>query len=229
MRLAGNLAVDSMAVLLRQDMPFPDPRLAEPEGLVAVGGELSLERLLAAYRSGIFPWTVKPVTWWSPDPRGVFELGRLNISKSLGKIIRQRVFNITIDRAFREVIEGCAESAPRRRNTWISAEFISAYVRLHEAGHAHSLECWHEGVLAGGIYGVAIGGFFAGESMFYRKSNASKVALFHLAEHLRRRNFALFDIQSLTPITRQLGGILIPREEFLSRLSDAIVQRRNFG
>jgi leucyl/phenylalanyl-tRNA---protein transferase len=217
-----------MVVLLRQDMPFPDPRLAEPEGLVAVGGELSLERLLTAYRSGIFPWTVKPVTWWSPDPRGIFELGRLNVSKSLAKIIRQRTFTVTINQAFQQVIEGCAEPAPGRRNTWISAEFISAYVRLHRTGYAHSFECWQEGMLAGGIYGVAIGGLFAGESMFHRKSNASKVALFHLAEHLRERNFALFDIQSLTPITRQLGGILIPRAEFLSRLSDALVQKRAF-
>lgn len=209
-------------------MPFPDPRLSGPEGLVAVGGELSLERLLMAYRSGIFPWTVKPVTWWSPDPRGIFELGRLNISKSLAKIIRQKIFTVTIDHAFRQVIEGCAEPAPGRRNTWISGEFISAYVRLHEAGHAHSVECWHQGMLAGGIYGLAIGGFFAGESMFYRKSNASKVALFHLTKHLQEKDFALFDIQSLTPITRQLGGILIPRDEFLSRLSKAIVKSRNF-
>src|SRR5436309_1967566 len=127
-----------MAVLLRQDMSFPDPRLAEPEGLVAVGGELSLERLLTAYRSGIFPWTVKPATWWSPDPRGIFELGRLNVSKSLGKIIRRKIFTVTINRAFQQVIEGCSESAPGRRSTWISAEFISAYVRLHRTGYAHS-------------------------------------------------------------------------------------------
>jgi leucyl/phenylalanyl-tRNA--protein transferase len=178
--------------------------------------------LLLAYRSGIFPWTADPITWWSPDPRAIFELDRLHVSHSLAKVIRQGVFQTTIDRAFRQVMEGCAEPAPGRRSTWISPEFLEAYTQLHHEGHAHSLECWQGAQLAGGIYGVAIGGFFAGESMFHRVSNGSKVALFHLVEHLRQRGFVLFDIQMLTPITSQMGGITIPRGQYLERLARAV-------
>jgi leucyl/phenylalanyl-tRNA--protein transferase len=208
--------------LLNQRLRFPNPRLADAEGLVAIGGDLSVPRLLLAYRSGIFPWTADPITWWSPDPRAIFELDRLHVSHSLAKVIRQGVFQTTIDRAFRQVMEGCAEPAPGRRSTWISPEFLEAYTQLHHEGHAHSLECWQGAQLAGGIYGVAIGGFFAGESMFHRVSNGSKVALFHLVEHLRQRGFVLFDIQMLTPITSQMGGITIPRGQYLERLARAV-------
>jgi leucyl/phenylalanyl-tRNA--protein transferase len=208
--------------LLDQRLRFPNPRLADAEGLVAVGGDLSVKRLLLAYRSGLFPWTVEPVSWWSPDPRAVFELDGFHVSRSLAKVIRKGVFEVTTDRAFRRVMQGCAAPAPGRRSTWISPEFIEAYTELHEQGHAHSLECWLNGKLAGGIYGVAIGGFFAGESMFHRASNASKVALFHLIERLRRQGFVLFDIQMLTPATEQLGGVTIPREDYLRRLGDAV-------
>lgn len=207
---------------LSQHLRFPDPRRADAEGLVAVGGDLSVPRLLLAYRSGIFPWTVDPVTWWSPNPRAIFELDDFHLSRSLGRVIRQGRFQITTDRAFRQVMEGCAAPAPGRRSTWISPEFIEAYTSLHEQGHAHSLECWRGKRLAGGIYGVAIGGFFAGESMFHRVSDASKVALYYLVEHLRRRDFALFDIQMLTPITAQLGGVTISRGEYLKRLAKAV-------
>ncbi len=201
---------------------FPDPRQADEEGLVAVGGDMSVERLLLAYRTGIFPWTARPVTWWSPDPRAIFELDRFHVSRSLQRVLRQEQFQITRDRAFREVMEGCAAPATGRRSTWISPEFLGAYTALHNKGHAHSLECWQGDQLVGGIYGVAIGAFFAGESMFHRVSNASKVALFHLVEHLRSHGFELFDIQMLTPITTQLGGIEIRREEYLRRLRDAV-------
>jgi leucyl/phenylalanyl-tRNA--protein transferase len=219
---AWSLLIVVMQVPAKITFAFPDPRLADAKGLVAVGGDLSVERLLAAYRSGIFPWTVKPVSWWSPDPRGIFELDGIHISKSLAKIIRQGFFQVTRDRAFREVVAACAEPGAGRRDTWISPEFIAAYTHLYEAGHAHSVECWRDGQLAGGIYGVSVGGLFAGESMFHRASNASKVALVHLAAHLRERNFALFDIQMLTPITRQLGAIEIPRAEYLKRLKTAV-------
>jgi len=208
--------------ILDQRLKFPDPRRANAEGLVAVGGDLSVSRLLLAYRSGVFPWTAVPVTWWSPDPRGILPLDGFHISRSLARTIRQEPFRVTTDRAFGEVMQGCAEPAPGRRDTWISAEFIEAYRRLHEQGYAHSLECWDGDTLAGGIYGVAIGGFFAGESMFHRVSNASKLALFYLVEHLRQRSFALFDIQMLTPITQKLGGINMPRREYLQRLSAAL-------
>ncbi len=208
--------------ILDERLRFPNPALADAEGLVAVGGDLSVPRLLLAYRSGIFPWTVDPVTWWSPNPRAIFELNQFHVSHSLARVLRQDRFRITLDHAFRQVMEGCAARAPGRRSTWITFEFLEAYTELHAQGHAHSLECWQGDLLAGGIYGVSIGGFFAGESMFHRISNASKVALFHLIEHLRQREFALFDIQMLTPITQQLGATAISRREYLKRLAEAI-------
>jgi len=214
---------------LGRELGFPDPRLADAAGLVAVGGDMSAPRLRLAYRSGIFPWTVDPITWWSPDPRGIIELDGLHLSRSLAKVIRRGEFQITLDRAFREVMVGCAAPGPGRQSTWITEEFLEAYWELHRQGCAHSLECWQGTRLAGGIYGVSIGGFFAGESMFHRVGNASKVALFHLVEHLRRRGFGLFDIQMLTPITRQLGGIDIPRQEYLRRLRQAVALERTFG
>src|SRR5207302_1398442 len=147
---------------------FPDPRSAQSggefDGLVAIGGDLSVPRLLLAYRSGIFPWTDNPVTWWSPDPRAIFELDRFHVPESLARVIRNGVFEITIDRAFRKVVEACAEPAPGRERTWISPNFVDAYTRLHKKGHAHSVECWQGAQLVGAIYGVSIGGFFAGET-----------------------------------------------------------------
>lgn len=212
----------SAPVLLDQRLTFPNALLATAEGLVAVGGDLSVPRLLLAYRSGIFPWTVKPITWWSPDPRAIFELDKFHVSRSLAKVIRTGNFQVTIDRAFTEVMNGCAAPGPGRRTTWITREFLRAYTELHKQGHAHSLECWRNEKLVGGIYGVAIGGFFAGESMFHRVSNASKIALYHLIKHLRQRHFELFDIQMLTPITSRLGAIQIPRTEYLKRLAQAV-------
>src|SRR5882757_7953554 len=138
---------------LDQRLHFPDPRRADAEGLVAVGGDLSVPRLLLAYRSGIFPWTVAPVTWWSPDPRGVFELESLHVSRSLARVLRKEPFEIRLDGVFREVMEGCAEPAQGRRSTWVTPEFIEAYCLLHAKGHAHCLECWRDGGLVGGIYG----------------------------------------------------------------------------
>jgi leucyl/phenylalanyl-tRNA---protein transferase len=211
----------SVAVLDRK-LRFPDPRRANPDGLVAIGGDLSVPRLLLAYQAGIFPWTVDPITWWSPDPRGVIEFDQFHVPRSLRKFIAKDFFKITRDQAFREVMEHCAAPAPGRRQTWISPEFIAAYTRLHEQGHAHSLECWRGDDLVGGIYGVAVGGCFAGESMFHRANNASKVALYHLVHHLRERGFGLLDIQMLTTVTRQLGARLIPREEYLRRLAKAV-------
>jgi leucyl/phenylalanyl-tRNA--protein transferase len=215
--------------VLDKRLLFPSPLHASPEGLVAIGGDLSLPRLLLAYRSGIFPWTVKPITWWSPDPRAIFDLNQFHVSRSLAKVIRKGIFEITIDRAFREVMKGCAAPGRGRRTTWITREFLEAYAELHEQGHAHSLECWQDNKLVGGIYGVSIGGFFAGESMFHRISNASKIALYYLTEHLRQRNFILFDIQMLTPITFSLGAIQISRTEYLKRLALAIDKPCSFA
>jgi leucyl/phenylalanyl-tRNA--protein transferase len=208
-------------VRLDQRLWFPDPAQAAPAGLVAVGGDLSTERLLLAYRSGIFPWSVNPVTWWSPDPRGIFELDQFHVSRSLARLLKQAPFEVTRDRAFRDVMLACA-TVPGREDTWISPEFIAAYGRLHEQGHAHSVECWQNGVLAGGVYGVTVGGVFAGESMFHHVPGASKIALHHLAGHLRSRQFQLFDIQMLTPATKQLGAVQIPRQSYLDRLRRAV-------
>jgi leucyl/phenylalanyl-tRNA--protein transferase len=214
--------------MLDDRLQFPDPHRANRDGLVAIGGDLSVPRLLLAYRLGIFPWTVDPLTWWSPDPRGIFELDGFHVPRSLERVLRKGIFRTTIDQAFRQVIESCASPAAGRTSTWITSEFLDAYTQLHLDGHAHSLECWQGDELVGGIYGVAVGGFFAGESMFHRASNASKVALFHLVEHLKRQEFVLFDIQMLTPITAQLGGTTISRTRYLKRLSSAVSQPCKF-
>ena len=225
-----------MTPLLDHRLWFPDPRtamtLGSSRGLVAVGGDLSPERLLLAYRSGIFPWTVHPITWWSPEPRGILEFDRIHVSRRLEKTIRHQVawsgepgaeaasYVLTRNRCFRQVMIECATR--RHDGTWITPEMIDAYARLHELGHAHSVECWHRGELAGGIYGVAIGGFFAGESMFYSASNGSKIALWGLVQHLRSRGFKLFDVQVLTPTTIQLGGTNLSRNDYLGRLVSAV-------
>jgi len=217
-----------MPVLLNKNAAFPDPALADAEGLVAIGGDLATERLLAAYRKGIFPWTANPITWWSPDPRAIFELDGFHVPQSLARVIRRGRFEVTIDQSFRAVMEGCAAPAPERGGAWITEEFIEAYVRLHRQGHAHSVECRLKGELVGGIYGVTIGGLFAGESMFHRVNDASKVALHHLVRHLRERGFALFDIQMVTPATQPLGASEIPRREYLQRLAAAVARKCSF-
>ncbi len=208
-------------MVLDERLCFPDPHNATAEGLVALGGDFSPERLLLAYRSGIVPWTDAPISWWSPDPRGIFELDHFHVSRSLAKFLRRNPYTVTRDRAFRAVMEGCAAPDARRGKTWITPKFIEGYTLLHQQGHAHSVECWHGNELIGGIYGVVVGGLFAGESMFHRADNASKVALHHLVTHLRARGFVLFDIQMVTDATRQLGAMEIPRADYLERLSRA--------
>ena len=222
------MRVKSSIPVLRAEPWFPEPDSASSEGLVAIGGDLSVERLLLAYGSGIFPWTVAPLTWWSPDPRGIFEMDGFHISGSLAKVLKKKAFEITTDQACREVIEACACPRPGRHSTWISLEFIEAYTRMHRAGYVHSVECWQDGRLVGGIYGVALGGLFAGESMFHEVSNASKVALYHLIQHLKKREFSLFDIQMVTSITRELGATEISRREYLRRLSMAVERSCSF-
>src|SRR5437868_6152540 len=174
--------------------PFILPELIEGTSLVAIGGDLRPERLLYGYRHGIFPWYDEgdPILWWSPDPRAIFELDGLHVSRRLRRTIRSGRFTVTFNRDFAGVIGGCAD---RAEGTWITADMRAAYERLHGLGHAHSVEVWQDGALAGGLYGVAVGGLFAGESMFTRRSDASKVALVFLAERLRQRGFQLFDIQ----------------------------------
>jgi leucyl/phenylalanyl-tRNA--protein transferase len=216
-------------VRLDERLWFPEPAAAlsgRTNGLLAWGGDLSVPRLLLAYRSGIFPWTAHPVTWWSPDPRAILEFDEFHVSRSLARTLRRAPFALTHDRAFREVITACATT--REKVNWIAPEFIEAYTNLHTAGHAHSVECWRNHELVGGVYGVAIGGFFAGESMFHRADDASKVALHHLVEHLRARGFTLFDVQVLTPTTAALGAREIAREAYLRRLREAIARPCRF-
>ncbi|HAV65618.1 MAG TPA: leucyl/phenylalanyl-tRNA--protein transferase [Verrucomicrobiales bacterium] len=216
---------------LNNELWFPHPGGAEKgeyDGLVAIGGDLSTERLLLAYRTGIFPWSVRPITWWSPDPRAVLEVNALHLPRSLRRVLQKNAFEVTMNRAFADVIQACATVA-RRDRSWISPEFVAAYTRLHESGHAHSVECWSSGRLVGGVYGVAAGGLFAGESMFHLESNASKVALVHLIRHLRGRGFTLFDVQMVTPTTAQLGAREISRTEYLARLSAALQDSPSFG
>jgi leucyl/phenylalanyl-tRNA--protein transferase len=217
-----------MNILRPDSLAFPDHRAANREGLLALGGDLSVARLLLAYRSGIFPWTDEPLTWWSPDPRAIFELKTFAPPKRLQSTLRHHPFALTIDQAFPEVIQACADPAPGRESTWISPRFVEAYIELHRQGHAHSVEVWRDGTLVGGVYGVAIQGFFAGESMFHRVTDASKIALCHLMDHLRARQFELFDTQVLSPLTARLGAIEIRRRDYLERLASALRNPTHF-
>jgi leucyl/phenylalanyl-tRNA---protein transferase len=194
---------------------------ADETGLVAIGGDLRPDRLLQAYRNGIFPWYDEgdPICWWSPDPRAIFEIGGLHVSRRLARTVARGRYEVTVNKDFAGVIRGCAN---RGEGTWITPAMIMAYERLHDLGHAHSLEVWMAGALAGGIYGVTLGGFFAGESMFSRKRDASKIALVHLMERLEQRQFALFDTQMLTDHTARLGAMEIPRATYLDRLQNAL-------
>jgi leucyl/phenylalanyl-tRNA--protein transferase len=204
-----------------------EPERADETGLVAIGGDLEPTTLLLAYRSGVFPWFGEddPILWWSPDPRAIFELDGMYISRRLARTRRSGRFRLTIDQAFGDVIRGCAD---RDGGTWITRGMIAAYQRLHYLGVAHSVEAWQDGKLAGGIYGVALGGFFAGESMFARVSDASKVALAYLLDHLRERRFQLFDTQVRTEHTTALGAVEIPRRHYLLRLRAALRSRVRF-
>jgi leucyl/phenylalanyl-tRNA--protein transferase len=207
---------------------FPDPELADDMGLVAVGGDLTTIRLIEAYRSGIFPWFEEggPILWWSPDPRAIIEISGLHISRRLSRTIASGKFRCTLDQAFDQVIRGCAD---RDEGTWITQDMIEAYERLHHLGLAHSVETWSGTELAGGIYGVSLRGFFAGESMFKRRPDASKVALTFLMDHLGRQGFELFDIQMTTPHTLSMGAVEISRSEYLRRLKKALRCDVSFG
>jgi leucyl/phenylalanyl-tRNA---protein transferase len=212
--------------LLPPSAHFPPAEDADPEGLVGFGGELSPEWLLDAYRHGIFPWPITdfeaPLAWWSPDPRAIIEFDRFHVSRRLRRTCRSSKFEVTRDVDFAGVIRGCAMAPGRLNETWLTPEMIDGYIRLHKLGYAHSIEVWHQHELAGGVYGVAIGGMFAAESKFYRVRDASKVALVRLVEHIAQRGYTLLDIQQLTPHTARLGAAAIPRTGYLARLAEAI-------
>jgi leucyl/phenylalanyl-tRNA--protein transferase len=219
--------------VLRKSARFPAAESADEYGLVAIGGELSPDWLLDAYRHGLFPWPliegIDEPQWWSPDPRAIFELDSFHISRRLGQTLRSGKFTVSGDRDFAAVIRGCATAGDRRGKTWLTGEMIAAYEELHRLGHAHSVESWLGPDLAGGVYGVAVGGFFAAESMFYLRRDASKVALAHLVRHLRERRYELLDIQQLTPHTASLGAVEIPRRQYLRRLVVATGSLAQFG
>jgi leucyl/phenylalanyl-tRNA--protein transferase len=208
------------------DLRFPPANLASPEGLLAIGGDLRAERLLEAYRHGIFPWynEGQPILWWSPDPRAVLFPDKLKVSRSLRKTIRHGDFALTLDTSFREVVQACAAPRPQHPlgGTWITPEMLEAYARLHELGYAHSVESWREGKLVGGLYGVALGGAFFGESMFARATDASKVALVYLVRQLRVWGFQVIDCQLPSRHLFSLGAEEIRRRDFLDRLATAL-------
>lgn len=217
---------------LSDSLLFPPPALAREDGLLAVGGDLSLPRLLLAYRHGIFPWysAGDPILWWSPNPRLVLFPGEFHLAKRLARTIRQQLFRITFDTDFARVIRACSQT-PRKegQGTWLDEEMIGAYCALHEQGYAHSVECWQEGKLVGGLYGVALGAAFFGESMFSLVPDSSKVALAGLVEHLKDWGFALIDCQVGTGHLQRLGAREISGAEFSTRLAQAVARPSRLG
>ncbi|NOZ53037.1 MAG: leucyl/phenylalanyl-tRNA--protein transferase [Gammaproteobacteria bacterium] len=205
-----------------QDIAFPDTSLAltEPDGLLAIGGDLSPKRLLTAYSNGIFPWynEGEPILWWSPNPRAVLFPTQLKISRSLRKTLAKNNVTITIDNTFKEVVNACGEPRKNQPGTWITPDMRTAYYTMHKLGHAHSIECWHNNQLVGGLYGMSIGQVFFGESMFSRKTDSSKLALVHLVHKLQEWGFQLIDCQVRTAHLTSLGAKDIPREQFIQHL-----------
>lgn len=208
--------------------PLPDHALNEPNGLIAAGGELNPLWLLAAYRRGIFPWYMpgEPILWWNPDPRMVLFPHELHVGRSLAKVMRNRPYTVRFDTVFPEVMQACAEPRTDAIGTWISSEIIDGYCALHREGYAHSIETWIDGELAGGLYGVALGGVFYGESMFARRPDASKIAFAHLVLWLQGNGFSLIDCQMQTEHLARFGGREIPRHEFCDRLAQLVAQPR---
>lgn len=203
---------------------FPPVHYAEPSGILAVGGDLAPQRLLEAYRRGIFPWFSddSPIIWWSPDPRFVVYPGEVRITRSMRQVLERGIFRITFDTAFRDVITACSMPRKHDNGTWITGEMIEAYVKLHELGYAHSVEAWSGDTLAGGLYGISLGRVFFGESMFARESNASKAAFITLAINLERLGFDIIDCQVHTDHLESLGAFEIPREEFIAIIRRAL-------
>lgn len=200
------------------------------DGLVALGGRLEPDTLISAYRAGVFPWSSDPViSWWSPDPRAIFDLERWKPHRTIARSVRRAGWQFTVDRDFAGVMRACAEPGADRPSTWITDDFVRAYGELHRRGLAHSVEVWEGDALVGGLYGVAIGGFFGGESMFRRRTDASKAAVAHLIERLRAGGFTLLDAQVPTPHLERLGATCIPRTDYLGRLRHALGKPARFA
>lgn len=215
--------MNSLSFLDRNNLVFPAPdrALKEPNGLLAIGGDLTQQRLLSAYNKGIFPWfnLNDPILWWSPDPRAIFMLNQIHISKSLKKFFQKQNWKLTINHDFLGVIKACAAPRNKQDGTWITSTIINAYQSLHQNNQAHSIEVWEDDKLIGGLYGLAIGQVFCGESMFHNKTNASKVAFFALKQHLIKWGFKLIDAQIINPHLTSLGATEISREKFLHLLN----------
>ncbi len=210
---------------LTEDLAFPPSELAEDDGLLAVGGDLSVDRLILGYSMGIFPWYSDgyPILWWSPDPRLILIPQELKVSRSLRQTIKKDIYTITMDKAFEQVISNCADIRRGEDDgTWITSEMKDAYIQLHNAGYAHSVEAWNADELAGGLYGVILGRAFFGESMFAKKNDASKVAFVKFAEFLIKRGFELIDCQVTTRHLMNFGAREVPRAEFLEMLTKAL-------
>ena len=208
--------------LLATDFPAVDQALRDPDGLLAIGGDLTIDRLLNAYQRGIFPWfnEGQPILWWSPDPRCVLQPSEIKISRSLAKRIRKNEYRITYNTAFIEVLEGCASTRNGIKDTWITNDIKFAYIKLFEKGYAHSVECWQGNQLVGGLYGLALGKVFFGESMFSKASDASKIALVHLAQQLEQKDFRLIDCQVHSKHLQSMGAKPIHREMFIQILAN---------
>ncbi len=214
--------MNSLSYLNQELEQFPSPEFAltDPNGLLAVGGDLQPARLLNAYYEGIFPWfnADDPILWWSPDPRAVFVPGTMKISRSLLKYLRKKTWRYSINQAFTEVVQGCAAPRSSQDGTWITPEIQNAYIKLHELGQAHSVEVWQDDELIGGLYGLAIGQVFCGESMFHTHTNASKAAMLFLHQHLLKQGFKLIDAQVMNPHLASLGATALKRKDFLNLL-----------
>jgi len=210
---------------LSDDLRFPDPQLAIESGLLAVGGDLSIERLLQAYSQGIFPWysDEDPILWWSPDPRMVLFPEKMKISKSLKQTLKKKEYEIKFDTNFKGVIENCSKTLRKDQDgTWITKQMKDAYLKLHKLGYAHSVETYYNGKLVGGLYGLSLGMAFFGESMFYKEKDASKIALYFLVQKINECDFHFIDTQVETPHLKSLGAINISRKEFLSMLNKTL-------
>ena len=214
--------------VLGPDPVFPpvEDALREPDGLLAIGGDLSATRLLSAYAQGIFPWynPDEPILWWCPDPRAILLPSAFHVSRSLARRLRKDDYAVTLNRAFPAVLEACSAPRARGRGTWLGPDMKQAYQDLHERGHAQSIEVWQRGQLAGGLYGVSLGRAFYGESMFSRADDGSKIAMYWLCRQLREWDFELMDCQISSPHLATLGAVELPREEFLGRLRGAVAQ-----
>lgn len=218
--------------LLDDSLVFPNPANSEDTGLLAIGGDLSVDRLLLAYQQGIFPWYSEgdPIMWFSPDPRLVIFLDDLHVSTKLRKIIKSKVFEVRFDTSFHDVITKCSISDRRGQDgTWITSDMVDAYIKLHNEGYAHSVETFHDGKLVGGLYGVSLGGVFFGESMFFEKDNASKVALHALVQKLREWDFDFIDSQVPNDHMKSLGGREVERAVFLDLLSGSLKKQSKIG